>query len=100
MTLKLNNGQGDTQPVRVGLVDSEGMFLYLMDDQDTQHYRFSSESELLTSLREQRDKLMKSNDKKQKRIDRLEKDCKALEADLKRLLEENIELRQAVDGSA
>ena len=91
---KMIDGKGKSQQVQRGLVDKEGAFFFLLDTNDTAYYRFSNESELLTSLIAQRDKLMKSNDKYKKRVERLNKDVNALTKDIEELTKENIALKE------
>ena len=91
---KMIDGKGKSHQVQRGLVDKEGAFLFLLDTNDTAYYRFSDESELLTSLIAQRDKLMQANDKAKKRIERLSKDVKALMQDVEELTKENVALKE------
>lgn len=81
--MKLTNSKGKKQDVRRGLVDSSGCFLLLLDDNDCQYYRFSDESELVSQLIDQADKLRKSNAQMKKSIDKLKKDNDALLEDIK-----------------
>lgn len=48
--MKLADGERHTHLVDVGLVDSRGAFLLLLDDDETAYYRFSDESNLIEQL--------------------------------------------------
>lgn len=53
--MKLADGERHTHAVNVGLVDSRGMFVLLLDDNETAYYRFSDESNLIAQLRRDAD---------------------------------------------
>lgn len=48
--MKLADGERHTKRVEVGLVDTRGAFLLLLDDDETAYYRFSDESNLIEQL--------------------------------------------------
>lgn len=49
--MKLADGERHTHLVDVGLVDSRGVFLMLLDDDETAYYRFSDEASLIKQLK-------------------------------------------------
>lgn len=49
--MKLADGERHTHLVDVGLVDSRGVFLMLLDDDETAYYRFSDETSLIRQLK-------------------------------------------------
>lgn len=48
--MKLADGERHTKRVEVGLVDTRGVFLMLLDDDETAYYRFSDEASLIEQL--------------------------------------------------
>jgi len=48
--MKLIDSKGRMQGVSCGLVDNDGMFLLLLDDNVTKHFKFSDEHELIEDL--------------------------------------------------
>lgn len=49
--MKLADGERHTHLVDVGLIDSRGVFLMLLDDDETAYYRFSDEASLIRQLK-------------------------------------------------
>ena len=49
--MKLTDGERHAHLVDVGLIDSRGAFLLLLDDDETAYYRFSDETSLIRQLK-------------------------------------------------
>ena len=96
--MKLTNGK-KKQEVKCGLIDTDGMFLLLLDDNDTRYYRFSDESGLVSDLIKQSDKLRKENSQLKKSSAKLKKDIASLMNDIEKLTVEIVKLKRAKDGS-
>ena len=62
--MRLIDSKGRMQGVSCGLVDNDGMFLLLLDDNVTKHFKFSSEHELIEDL-------MREIDGNETKVDRL-----------------------------
>ena len=62
--MRLIDGKGRMQGVSCGLVDNNGAFLLLLDDNVTKHFKFSNEHELIEDLMRE----VESNESKQDRL--------------------------------
>lgn len=61
----LVDAKNHRQPCMVGLVDNNGCFVLLLDDDETRHYRFSDESTLI-------DELFRMNNEQAARLEKLD----------------------------
>lgn len=68
---RLIGSSGIVHNVQHGLVDREGTFFYLLDTGEVKHYRFSTESELISVLTDEIAELRKVAAKMQEVIDNL-----------------------------
>lgn len=68
---RLIGSSGIVHNVQHGLVDKEGTFFYLLDTGEVKHYRFSTESELISLLTDEITELRKVASKMQEVIDNL-----------------------------
>lgn len=84
---RLVGSSGIVHTVQHGLVDSEGTFYYLLDTGEVKHYRFSSESELISELTEELVSLRKVAARMQEIIDNLAKANDRNKANLAKLRE-------------
>ena len=62
--MRLIDSKGRMQGVSCGLVDNDGMFLLLLNDNVTKHFKFSGEHELIEDL-------MRELDGNEEKVDRL-----------------------------
>ena len=62
--MRLIDSKGRMQGVSCGLVDNDGMFLLLLNDNVTKHFKFSGEHELIEDL-------MHELDGNEEKVDRL-----------------------------
>ena len=95
MGMMLNYGNGHSVEVKPGLVDKHGTFLLLVDENETRHYRFSGEADLITRLQDEIRGLEKRVERQQDAIDRLAERNGRLSA---RLAELDEKLREMGDG--
>ena len=89
--MKLIDGKGYATSVKPGLVDSKGAFFLLLEDNNTKHYRFSDESELIAELLSEIKDLEAKLEEKQETIDtlaakfeRVKAKVKAIKAEMNR----------------
>lgn len=97
-TYKITNGSGIVYTVQRGLVDSEGVFFYVMETGEVKHYRFSTESELITLLADELIELRKTADKMHEVIDNLARANESNKAHLAELREKYAALKEAQSG--
>lgn len=73
MQMKLHDGAGHVIDVKPGLVDKEGLFLLLLDDNDayTRHFMFSDEADLISKLFDEISRLESEKERQQEHIDTL-----------------------------
>lgn len=95
---KITNGSGIVYTVQRGLVDRDGVFFYVMDTGEVKHYRFSTESELVTLLHDEVIALRKTADKMQEVIDKLARANESNKAHLAELREKYAKLKEAQSG--
>lgn len=69
--MMLFDSKGNVYEVKPGLVDKQGLFLLLMDDNYTKHYQFSDEADLIQNLLDEIDALKAERRKLHKQIDKL-----------------------------
>ena len=69
--MMLFDSQGNVYEVKPGLVDKQGLFLLLMDDNYTKHYQFSDEADLIQNLLDEIDALKAERRKLRKQVDKL-----------------------------
>ena len=69
--MMLFDSKGNVYEVKPGLVDKQGLFLLLMDDNYTKHYKFSDEADLIQNLLDEIDALKAERRKLHKQIDKL-----------------------------
>lgn len=88
-TYDITNGSGIVHTVQRGLVDRDGVFFYVMDTGEVKHYRFSTESELVTLLHDEVIALRKTADKMQEVIDKLARENERCKAKLQEMREKS-----------
>ena len=69
--MMLFDSKGNVYEVKPGLIDKQGLFLLLMDDNYTKHYQFSDEADLIQNLLDEIDALKAERRKLHKQIDKL-----------------------------
>lgn len=95
---KLVSSSGAVHTVQHGLIDKEGTFFYLLDTGEVKHYRFSTESELVTLLHDEVIALRKTADKMQEVIDKLARANESNKAHLAELREKYAALKEEQSG--
>lgn len=67
----LHDGKGNSQEVKIGLVDKSGAFLLLMGSNEVAHFKFSDQEGCIVALSKELDGERKANEKLQKQVDKL-----------------------------
>lgn len=92
----LMDRHGNITEVCIGLVDSDGLFLTLLQDADTpvRHYKYASEEGLERKLSNENKRLTKLVDAYEAKVEKLEKQIESLETRNKSLTQSNDRIRK------
>ena len=96
----LIDGHGNCTEVAIGMVDSKGAFVALLDDNDTpiKHFKFSSENGMIQQLSRDNNKLRKQLEAAEKKLDKVSQDLKTYRHIAEQRAERLEALQQRIDS--